>query len=484
MTIQRQYSLPNCTLILEGLGDSAAAIAAQPDPRPLMSILINAECYLSGQEKPLSGGREFFEALVKTVNHYTQELLSGLHSHLSTKDETALIQLQQVSHQIHRLSVRSPMATPSPEGTVQATQQINLSTVQLFDLVEAIDQFLADSRTLPDLAFNLQPLSRRSIARPVSVSKQVVPAAIGLSGLAAAAVALSFLGVPKVKEPTCLRPEDPACEAFKTASTTPGASPSPNGSPKPISTQTPSDAASPSPTASPDPQLAALAVPLTESPEINDPTEVETLRQQLFDKIDQAWQSRSIPQDLVYRLGVRENGDIIGYKPVNPAAASYAKQTPLLDLLTIPAPESSPSSEPLAQYKVLFTASGGLEVDSWKDVMAEPVAGTGTEITETAQLEEILPRLQEQINQNWEGTPTFSEDLVYRVRVKPDGTIVGYQPDNQAATEQVQDTPFAKLGRPEADGNTGSAQEPFALFKVVFVSPNGRVEISPWRGWQ
>lgn len=481
MTIQRQYSLPNCTLILEGLGDNATTLA-QTDSRPLMSILINAECYLSGQEKPLSGGREFLEALVKTVNHYAQELLSGLHSAQVAKDETALVQLQPVSHQTHRLSLRSP-ATPNPGSTVQATQQINLSTVQLFDLVEALDQFLADTRTLPDLGFNLKPLSKRAVARPVAVSKQVVPAAIGLSSLAAAAVALSFLGVPKVKEPTCLRPDDPGCAAFKAASTTPGASPSPDGSPKPTSTQAPT-AASPSPTTSPDPQLAVLAAPLTTATEISDPTEVETLRQELFNKIDQAWQSRSIPQDLVYRLGVRQNGEIIGYKPVNPAAASYAKQTPLLDLLTIPAPESSPSAEPIAQYKVLFTASGGLEVAPWQEVMAEPVAGTGTEITETGELEAILPKLQEQINQNWQSTPNFSEDLVYRVRVKPDGTIVGYQPENQAATDQLQDTPFAKLGKPEADGNTGAAQEPFALFKVVFVAPDGRAEISPWRGWQ
>ncbi|MBL1174656.1 DUF4335 domain-containing protein [Pantanalinema sp. GBBB05] len=482
MTIQRQYSLPNCTLILEGLGDGTVAIAPT-DPRPLMSILINAECYLSGQEKPLSGGREFFEALVKTVNHYAQELLSGLHSAHFAKDETALVQLQHLSHQTHRLSVRSPVATPSSGGTVQAMQQIHLSTVQLFDLVEAIDQFLADTRTLPDLAFNLKPLSKHAVARSVTASKQVVPAAIGLSSLAAAAVALSFLGVPKVKEPTCLRPDDPGCAAFKAANTKPGASPSPDGSPKPTSTQAPT-AASPSPAASSDPQLAALAAPLTAAPEISDPAQVDSLRQQLYDKIDQAWQSRSIPQDLVYRLGVRENGEIVGYKPVNPAAASYAKQTPLLDLLTIPAPEAAPATEPIAQYKVLFTASGGLEVAPWKEVMTEPVAGTGTEITEAAQLEEILPKLKEQINQNWQGTPTFSEDLVYRVRVKPDGTIISYQPENQVATDQVQETPFAKLGKPEADGNTGAAQEPFALFKVVFVAPDGRAEISPWRGWQ
>ncbi|MCY7335768.1 MAG: DUF4335 domain-containing protein, partial [Chamaesiphon sp.] len=38
MTIRRQYSLPNCTLILDGLSDGTSTTGI-PDSRPLMSSL-------------------------------------------------------------------------------------------------------------------------------------------------------------------------------------------------------------------------------------------------------------------------------------------------------------------------------------------------------------------------------------------------------------------------------------------------------------
>lgn len=59
MNIQRKYSLPNCTLLLEGLSDVTRAAHFQ-ELRPELSILVNAECYLSNYNQPISGGREFF----------------------------------------------------------------------------------------------------------------------------------------------------------------------------------------------------------------------------------------------------------------------------------------------------------------------------------------------------------------------------------------------------------------------------------------
>ena len=63
MNIQRKYSLPNCTLLLEGLSDASRAAHFQ-ELRPVLSILVNVECFLSGYNQPLVGGREFFESLV------------------------------------------------------------------------------------------------------------------------------------------------------------------------------------------------------------------------------------------------------------------------------------------------------------------------------------------------------------------------------------------------------------------------------------
>ena len=51
MTIQRQYVLPNCSLILEGLST---------DDLNVLSVLANAEFKIIGVEKSLEGGSEFF----------------------------------------------------------------------------------------------------------------------------------------------------------------------------------------------------------------------------------------------------------------------------------------------------------------------------------------------------------------------------------------------------------------------------------------
>ncbi len=472
MTIQRMYSLPNCTLLLEGLGDVISV--GQPDARLPISMVINAECRLAGYEKPLSGGREFLEGLISAVSQYVQNLLSGVSTTRVQKDAPQLVQMERLSETQHRLTVRSqPVegATSAPTVT-----QVDLNTVQLFDLVEAIDQLLADSQTLPDLTLNLKPVSRREVAKPQQVGKQLVPAAIGVSSLAAATVLLSLLPIPKVEQPKELFP------VRQQTTATAGGSPSPTGSPSPSPTTSPAAAApspSPSPTASPN--LQQLEANLTRSPEITDPTALNTLSQQLRDKLDQTWSNRTaITQDLTYQVGVRQDGTITGYKPVNPVSAENASKTPLLNLLSTQA-ETTPAS--IALYKVVFTGSGNVAVASWRQAMTSPVSGIA-EITSTQELEAILPKLTSQINQNWAATPKFSEDLIYKVRVRQDGTVVDFSPENEAAARHVQETPLPKLGKPIADGNPASVQEPLALFKVVMQPPDGALEVSPWRGWQ
>ncbi len=473
MTIQRLYSLPNCSLLLEGLGDVISL--GQPDARLPMSMVINAECRLAGYEKPLSGGREFLDSLVKAVSQYAQDLLSGLNSTRSTQDPSQLVQLERISETMHRLSVRSQV-----EGSTTLTPpiEIDLNTVQLFDLVEAVDQLLADTQTLPDLTLNLKPLSRREIVQQQTASKQLVPAAIGVSGLAAAAVLLSLLPVPKVEPPKDLYPV-----RGQTSSTT-GSNPSPTVPPSPTTSpaaSSPAAATSPSPTATASPDLKQLEDTLVKAPELTDAAQLNTLGQQLRERLNQTWTSRSaVTQDLTYQVGVSTDGAILGYKPVNPASLENANKTPLLDLVPR---QPGVTSTPLALFKVVFTGSGNVEVAPWKQVMTSPISGI-SEITETRQLEAILPKLTSQINQNWAKDPTFQEDLIFKVRVKQDGTIVDYSPENDAAARFAQETPLAKLGKPIADGNTAPTAEPIALFKVVMRPPNGALEVSPWRGWQ
>ena len=190
-TVRRQYSLPNCSLVLNGLGEFTPPVNATA--RPLMSTLVNAECYLVGQEQAINGGLEFLKQLISTVSNYTQRLLSSFtHPHLV--EDGGLIRLEKgnLEHQ-HRLISKS-------EGT---TTVWDLSTVQLFDLAEAIDQLLADSMTLPDLVVALRPTPK---GRSKKSGGQAAPIGLGLSGLAATALAFYFLPAPKNVDPVISQP--------------------------------------------------------------------------------------------------------------------------------------------------------------------------------------------------------------------------------------------------------------------------------------
>lgn len=490
MTIQRQYSLPNCTLILEGLTDPLAS--SQAEIRPVMALLINAECYLPGQEKPLAGGREFFESLVTAVSLYAQEFLSGIHLPRHTySNKPSFVKLERIDRIYHRLTVE-----PSAEHTTTTAQKVDLSTVQLFDLVEAVDQFVADTQTLPFWSLNLAPVSKRFAFAREPLAKQAVPAAIGVSGLALATIAFLMLPMPKVNKPACL-----------TAGECPtAASPTPTGSPSLTPSASPSSQASapPSPSQLAEPDLAKLENTLSTTPAIADPQELDRLRQRLYDQINERWKPQTNPvQDLVYRVGVGRDGAIVGYKPESPSALENVKQTPLLNLLYIPAVGSTPSQEPIGQFKVAFTSQGRLEVSPLgvpapvpsPAASASPspaasatpsptasLSGSSTapaEITEKSQLEALQPRLYDQIDQNWKGSPPFNKDLIFRVRVRADGTIAAYESENAAASEFVQSTPLSQLSKP-ADPNA-SAQESLASFKVVF-RPSGVLQVNPWFG--
>ncbi|MCA1993905.1 MAG: DUF4335 domain-containing protein, partial [Coleofasciculus sp. S288] len=283
MTIRRQYSLPNCTLILEGLSDGSTGPSGQIDARPLMTILVNAECHFAGQEKPLSGGRDFFESLVRAVSRYAQEFLSQLSHPKPHGDKPELVQLQRLKDKNLHLLTLLPTAEAHPVGaeagmirdsvshgaiaggtipsgviTQGMPVQLYLSTVQLFDLVEAIDQFLADRRTLPDLSVSLEPLPRRYRKADQPITQRAAPAALGLSSLALAAIAFFLVPIPEVREP---KPVGAEGNTSETASPTPTSDPQASATPKP----------------SP-PSTSELEEALASTKEITDPTELNYLQ--------------------------------------------------------------------------------------------------------------------------------------------------------------------------------------------------------------
>jgi hypothetical protein len=193
MSIRRQYSLPNCTLILEGLASTSSPTL---NGRPLLGIVVNAECHFSGIPQKLQGGRTFLENLVNAVGAYAQVCLSGVpHPPLPQADEDQIRLEPTEDHRNHRLTW-----IPATGGQSQPVE-IRLTTVQLFDLIEAVDQFLVDQQTLPDLSLSLQPSPRRFRPPDEPLAQRVIPATRGVASLALVAMALFWLPLPTVRKP-------------------------------------------------------------------------------------------------------------------------------------------------------------------------------------------------------------------------------------------------------------------------------------------
>ncbi len=482
MNIQRKYSLPNCTLLLEGLSDAARSAQFQ-ELRPELSILVNAECYFPSYNQPLVGGREFFESLVRAVSGYAQEFLSNVPNPQAHNEESELVELQKISVNRHRLIVHSEGNSEGFESNGNSNKQpiqIDLNTVQLFDLVEAVDQFFADSQTLPELSLELQPVTRRYGGASQALLKQAVPASVGVSSLAVAAIAFSLIPAPQMRQPQP-KPEE------QTSSATPSTSPS--APPTTASTDTVTPAPTPiavaTPTPGTQPAVRDLEALLNTVTEITDPSQLRVLNRQVYNQINPAWNNRSaLKQDLVYRVGVAADGAIVGYKALNKEANQGIEQTPLPNLLYNPAKRPAISNEPIAQFKIVFTNQGVLEVSPWRGYARTPEV-IGTKITEPKTVKSLNQKLYSSLRQSWGGTPTFKQDLQYRVAVNKDGTIADYEPLNQVAFDYFRETPLPKMFQALYGSNLAAPnnKEPLAHFQVTF-KPSGKLEVTPWQGYQ
>jgi len=481
MNIQRKYSLPNCTLVLEGLNDTAKANNFQ-EVRPPLSILVNAECHLSGINQPITGGREFFESFVRAVSAYAQEFLSNVSNPQAHNTESELVQLEKVDTNQHQLIVRSQMAMQNSQSrdSNESALKVNLNTVQLFDLVEAVDQFFADSQTLPELSLELQPVSKGYGGAAQALIKQAVPAGVGVTSLAAAAIAFGMLPIPEYRPTPQTESKQPGIEA--SASPSPNQTSTTSGQTATTPTTTTPNTAANKNISTPIKDLEAL---LRKVPEINNSSQLKALNRQVYNQINPAWKNRGVlKQDLVYRVGVAADGAIVGYKAVNKQANTQIENTPLPQLIYNRANQKPITNEPIAQFRVVFRRNQALEVSPWNGYRNTPDV-VGAKITDANQVKELRQKLYDNIRENWKGTPTYKKVLKYRVAVKKNGIIADYEPLNKIAFANFRETPLPKMFVAIYGSNvaTPNNKEPLAHYQVEF-SPSGNLEVKPWRGYR
>jgi hypothetical protein len=97
-------------------------------------------------------------------------------------------------------------------------------------------------------------------------------------------------------------------------------------------------------------------------------------------------------------------------------------------------------------------------------------------------------QLYDQLRKEWNTTPIYRKDLIYRVGVTEEGVLADYEATNQPASDYVQETPIERLLKPDAasggqQNNEVLPQKPLAQFRVVFKT-NGVLEVSPLQGYR
>jgi hypothetical protein len=562
-TIQRQYSLPNCTLILEGLSETTGGII-QTEMRPVLTILVNAECRLAGYTGPsLSGGRDFFESLVTAVSSYAQEILSGFpHQHQHSENgHVPLVQLRRNGQNSHRLIVQPQNLNAFSNGVTSPTTptnpiEVDLSTVQLFDLVEAVDQFFADSQTLPSLGLKLAPAEKRFAKSDEDLVKQAAPAALGLSSLALAAIALFFAPIPEVQ-----RPRDPLPQnnsgVVSPNSTIPG-QPATTDPPLPPPTTTPqsnlgketttplTSSTTEVPANSPATPIAAQAPPTTSNfgEQTNAVATPAPVTAPTLPPIDSSVALQPTPAPVAPTTPPIDSSVALQPTPapvapttppidssvaLQPTPAPVAPTTPPIDssvaLQPTPvpvaptAPTTAPNSVVQTPVAVPTIPPPNESTLGWQTpattlppttpstlgeqtpattlppttpstlggqipTTSGATLGRNNEIVDAPSLRVLNRNLYNQIKQRRTEITKFPEQLVYRVAMRPDGTVVKYEPRNQPAQEYLNQTPLPNLGVANIPTDSTSVNEqPVAYFKVVF-TPKGVLQVSPWRGYQ
>lgn len=329
MTIRRQYSLPNCSLILDGW-------AGETNPndggngRPLMSILVNAECRFLAEEhnqSALNGDRNFLESLVRVVNNYAQSVLSGLNAAPPQDWVGEPVQIKPLpEHNRHQLQL-----IETEDGKPEEVVKVDLTTVELFDLVEAIDQLLTDGSTLPELTLSLDPHSRAYRTRNEPFVKKARPAITGVASLAVAAIALYLVPIPEMREP----------EPTRNGSRRERTLPSETGSIVP----------------------PGIKVTVENTPKITDSEQLVTLGSELQTKLTENLQ-QEIPQaGLEYRVWVTGNGDVIGYEQLAGPGLNITETPALPDLLTLPMDLNNRQISEVAELEVRFSPDGVVQVE-------------------------------------------------------------------------------------------------------------------------
>jgi bicarbonate transport system ATP-binding protein len=117
------------------------------------------------------------------------------------------------------------------------------------------------------------------------------------------------------------------------------------------------------------------------------------------------------------------------------------------------------------------TASQSPATTASTQAMAPQVTNTVEAISEPGKLADLNRQLYNTVNNAWRVTPVTA-DSRYRVRVTENGDIAEYEPTNQAAVNNTNNTPLPDLVAANSPAAGESPTVPYAEFEVIFKADN------------
>ena len=142
--IQRSYSLPSCTLLVDGIITGS----------DVMSILTSFSCRFSHHTEPIVGGLELLNALVKVVGAYAQALKSNTLVAIPEKQ----VRLEPEGKHLHLLSVLLNEAD-AHNPIVEEGGEANVDTVRA-----AAHKIIAESQEAAEVVYFIEGLAVKEVS--------------------------------------------------------------------------------------------------------------------------------------------------------------------------------------------------------------------------------------------------------------------------------------------------------------------------------
>jgi hypothetical protein len=117
------------------------------------------------------------------------------------------------------------------------------------------------------------------------------------------------------------------------------------------------------------PVVTEVTMTVAETPtgaKITDANTLEKLTSVLYNLIDTNWrQYPTFSENLVYRVTMNSAENVAEYQHINKAASKYIKETPLAKLANLSTTAPEGASKSTAEFLVILTPDGVLQVDQW-----------------------------------------------------------------------------------------------------------------------